>query len=89
MRTIQKIDGEKVTRWLCDTTGKQCYKSNAEAVRTAKAISSHRYLRQMGIAQPHTYKCKFCGQWHISNTKKRRKGGKVRIPRNDLFEEEF
>ncbi len=64
----------KITSWepgptdreppqICPTTGKRMYASEVEA----KATAAHQLSKQTAPAQLRTYKCLYCGAWHLTS----------------------
>jgi hypothetical protein len=52
---------------LCAVSGKRMYADEAEANSTA----AHRMSEERGPAQLSTYKCQYCGAWHLTSKKAR------------------
>ena len=47
----------------CATSGKRMYPSEAEA----KATAAHQMSKEAAPAQLRTYKCLYCGAWHLTS----------------------
>ena len=65
---------KKITSWeadaadrepprICSTTGKRMYATEAEA----KATAAHQMSKETAPAQLRTYKCLYCGAWHLTS----------------------
>jgi hypothetical protein len=52
---------------LCPVSGKRMYADESEANSTA----AHRMSEERGPAQLSTYKCEYCGAWHLTSKKPR------------------
>ena len=48
---------------ICSVSGKRMYASEAEA----KATAAHQMSKQSSPAQLRTYKCLYCGAWHLTS----------------------
>jgi hypothetical protein len=52
---------------LCPVSGKRMYADESEASSTA----AHRMSEAAGPTQLSTYKCEYCGAWHLTSKKAR------------------
>ena len=48
---------------ICPTSGKRMYASEAEA----KATAAHQMSKETAPAQLRTYRCLYCGAWHLTS----------------------
>ena len=48
---------------ICSVSGKRMYASEAEA----KATAAHQMSKETAPAQLRTYKCLYCGAWHLTS----------------------
>jgi len=48
---------------VCSTSGKRMYATEAEA----KATAAHQMSKAAAPAQLRTYKCLYCGAWHLTS----------------------
>lgn len=65
---------KKITSWepdaadreppqTCPTSGKRMYATEAEA----KSTAAHQMSKESAPAQLRTYKCLYCGAWHLTS----------------------
>jgi hypothetical protein len=55
-------DARRESPQTCATSGKRMYPNEAEAQSTA----AHR-MSERGTAQLRTYRCLYCGAWHLTS----------------------
>jgi hypothetical protein len=54
---------ERVPPRTCSTSGKRMYASESDA----RATAAHQMSKQTAPAQLRTYKCLYCGAWHLTS----------------------